>query len=110
MSDQCANCGSPFHDTEDCTQAAGPPDRYPREEGDVIVIGPECFAAKDGSVLSWRGENYRRPSSPNSLFASGYDLGWRVALGYIVKEHPEFSVDKAAKVMREAGPPEEWRQ
>jgi len=31
---------------------------YPYTEGDFIVIGPECFAAKDGSVLSWRGENY----------------------------------------------------
>lgn len=25
---------------------------------DLIDIGPECFAASDGSVLSWRGQNY----------------------------------------------------
>lgn len=31
---------------------------YPHDEGDFTVIGPECFAMKDGSVLSWRGENY----------------------------------------------------
>ena len=31
---------------------------YPYEDGDVIVLGPDVFAAKDGSVLSWRGENY----------------------------------------------------
>jgi hypothetical protein len=31
---------------------------YPRDEGDVTIIGPECFAAKDGSVLNWRGVNY----------------------------------------------------
>ena len=31
---------------------------YPREEGDTIVIGPQCFAAKDESVLNWKGTNY----------------------------------------------------
>lgn len=33
---------------------------YPYESGDVIVLGPQIFAAKDGSVLNWRGENYVR--------------------------------------------------
>lgn len=33
-------------------------DEDPYDEGDVTVIGPECFAARDGSVVSWRGENY----------------------------------------------------
>lgn len=31
---------------------------YPYEEGDTIVLGPEIFAAKDGSVLNWKGQNY----------------------------------------------------
>lgn len=31
---------------------------YPREEGPHIIIGPECFAKKDGSVLCWKGINY----------------------------------------------------
>lgn len=35
---------------------------FPREEGDAIVIGPECFAAKDGEVLNWRGVNYVQQS------------------------------------------------
>jgi hypothetical protein len=26
--------------------------------GGIVDIGPECFALRDGSVLSWRGENY----------------------------------------------------
>jgi hypothetical protein len=26
--------------------------------GGIVDIGPECFALKDGSLLSWRGENY----------------------------------------------------
>lgn len=28
------------------------------DTGDVTVIGPECFASADGSVISWRGQNY----------------------------------------------------
>lgn len=31
---------------------------YPYEEGDCIVIGPQCFSAKDESVLNWKGTNY----------------------------------------------------
>lgn len=31
---------------------------YPYEDGDVIVLGPECFVSKDESVLCWKGENY----------------------------------------------------
>lgn len=31
---------------------------YPYEEGDFVIIGPECFSAKDESVLSWKGTNY----------------------------------------------------
>ncbi len=31
---------------------------YPYREGGVTVIGPECFVALDGSVLSWKGVNY----------------------------------------------------
>jgi hypothetical protein len=33
-------------------------DQYPYAEGDCIVLGPEIFASKDGSVLNWKGENY----------------------------------------------------
>lgn len=31
---------------------------YPYPEGDTIVIGPQCFASKDGQVLNWRGVNF----------------------------------------------------
>jgi hypothetical protein len=31
---------------------------YPYESGDVIVLGPEIFVAKDGSVINWNGKNY----------------------------------------------------
>lgn len=47
----------------------GQPDRiirrpypYPGMDG-TTIIGPECFAADDGSVLMWRGQDYvPRPS------------------------------------------------
>jgi hypothetical protein len=35
-----------------------PEPAYPYQEGDVTVIGPECFAKRDRSVLSWQGDNY----------------------------------------------------
>ena len=31
---------------------------FPHESGDVTVLGPEIFAAKDDSVICWRGQNY----------------------------------------------------
>lgn len=31
---------------------------YPYEDGDTTVLGPGIFAAKDGSVINWYGENY----------------------------------------------------
>lgn len=55
----CLICGS--ESSEDCPLEAkkkGGVMAYPRDDGDFTVIGPECFAMKDGSVLSWRGTNY----------------------------------------------------
>lgn len=37
---------------------------YPYDEGDVTVLGPECFVAQDGSVLNWRGSNYVLQETP----------------------------------------------
>lgn len=31
---------------------------YPYRDGDTIVLGPEIFAASDGSVICWKGVNY----------------------------------------------------
>jgi len=33
---------------------------YPYEDGDFIILGPECFAGKDGEVIMWRGAAYKR--------------------------------------------------
>jgi hypothetical protein len=34
------------------------PVSYPYEDGDVIVLGPECFVTRDGATLSWKGVNF----------------------------------------------------
>ena len=33
---------------------------YPRSDGEVTLIGPECFADQDATVICWQGENYYR--------------------------------------------------
>jgi len=33
-------------------------DLYPFLNGDVIVLGPEIFAASGGDVICWKGRNY----------------------------------------------------
>lgn len=47
--------------------------KYPYEDGDFLVIGPECFTRLDDhSVISWRGENYVPQPHPFGRFR-----GWR---------------------------------
>lgn len=41
-----------------CGTVLGEAPTYPRREGDVIVIGPECIATLDESVIAWRGRHY----------------------------------------------------
>ena len=36
--------------------------KYPRWEGDVVVLGPGVFVSSDGEVINWNGENYVRQS------------------------------------------------
>lgn len=36
--------------------------RYPHFDGDVTVIGPQAFLSADGTVINYRGVNYRRES------------------------------------------------
>lgn len=40
---------------------------YPHEDGDTLVLGPEVFVAKDGSVLSWRGANFVPQNAPAAV-------------------------------------------
>jgi len=44
---------------------------YPDELGPHIIIGPECFAEKDGSVLSWKGVNYVPQTDEDELDSCG---------------------------------------
>lgn len=32
--------------------------RYPYFDGHAIILGPECFAADDGSLVTWMGEQF----------------------------------------------------
>jgi hypothetical protein len=43
--------------------------RYPHSSGDFIVIGPQCFAAKDETVLNWKGVNYVLQDAAEALAA-----------------------------------------
>ncbi|WP_157897454.1 hypothetical protein [Mycobacteroides chelonae] len=44
------------------------PKEYPYEEGDTVVIGPECFAVPAKSVIAWQGVWYEemKPSDPTA--------------------------------------------
>lgn len=33
---------------------------YPRSDGEVVLVGPECFASTDAAVICWMGVNYYR--------------------------------------------------
>lgn len=41
-------------------------DAYPKQLGDIILIGPGCFAQADGSVLNWNGVNYVPATEPTA--------------------------------------------
>ena len=45
--------------------AAAERDRYPYPDGETVVLGPEIFAAKDGSVICWKGVNYTPQDDPS---------------------------------------------
>ena len=40
---------------------------YPRSDGNVTLIGPDCFADQDATVICWQGGNYYRPPAPGPL-------------------------------------------
>jgi hypothetical protein len=52
-----------YPDTGLPPEPEAPTEILPREDGDIIILGPEVFASKDGTVVSWQGRNYV-PQSP----------------------------------------------
>lgn len=50
-----------------------PVKQYPYQDGEYVVIGPECFSKPDGSVLSWKGENYVPQGADRSIEAEVQD-------------------------------------
>jgi cytochrome oxidase Cu insertion factor (SCO1/SenC/PrrC family) len=39
---------------------------YPRQDGEVTVLGPEIFTDQAGDVICWKGVNYVRQESKES--------------------------------------------
>jgi hypothetical protein len=35
--------------------------QYPRQDGDVTLLGPECFTDSTGTVITWKGSFFYRP-------------------------------------------------
>ena len=63
-------------------------------EPDTTVIGPECFAAVDGSVLSWRGVNYVPQAAGDQVL--GFDVNdFESTAVYSIFNDPD-SADMAA--------------
>jgi hypothetical protein len=60
-------------------------------ELDFINIGPECFAAGDKSVISWRGENYVPQAETTDVdTALGFDVNdFESSVVYAIFNDPE---------------------
>lgn len=55
----CSNCGMTVVQwKEGGSTSCACKDRYPHQEGDVTVLGPEIFASNDGKTICWQGRNY----------------------------------------------------
>jgi hypothetical protein len=66
---------------------------FPREEGDTIVIGPNCFAEKtDGGVLCWKGVNYVPQEKPGDIIMGSEEvlpgLTLNDAVAWLKENHP----------------------
>ena len=44
----------------DPTQRTAAASRFPYKSGDHIIIGPECFADAEVTVICYKGENFYR--------------------------------------------------
>lgn len=58
---------------------------YPYSENGVIVLGPECFVQRDGSVLSWRGTNYVPQASHDEIFMGNEEIAPGVTVNEAVE-------------------------
>lgn len=118
MGDLCSHCGSGLHATEDCTarQPRNPLREALQEiaKGSRHVLGAERkYTAPElrGLAQDAIGKS-DPPKHPTTLFAIGYDLGWKAMLRWIEINEPSLFnewVDEAKRDMQEQGPPQEWR-
>lgn len=51
---------------------------YPFESGDALVLGPELISQPDGSVISWKGQNYVPQAEAKKLTLKDFKDGEKV--------------------------------
>lgn len=72
-----------FHESFD--EAGNEAASYPRDEGDMTVIGPECFAQQDGSVLCWKGVNYTPQTTREDVYMGSEEIMPGVTVNHAVE-------------------------
>lgn len=85
------------------------PTSYPREDGDTIVLGPECFVALDGSVLSWKGVNYVPQETSEELPAAAAVLDEHTTPQGESHEYVEATPESVAQAVQE-GEQARWEE
>jgi len=70
--------------------------QFPYQDGDVTVLGPEVFASKDDTVISWRGENYTRQEA--------HKLEVRLCTGPLDATEVGTQIDQTLRRARRQGP------
>lgn len=63
---------------------------YPYPDGDFIIIGPQCFSAKDESVLNWKGTNYVPQEADRSVEAEAQAFAEEDELDSCVRPRTQF--------------------
>lgn len=69
---------------------------FPYYSGDVVVLGPEVFAAKDGSVLCWKGVNYEEQGAEDLGETKPIPVDISAMLG------PELTVEEEAEMLKKS--------
>ena len=73
---------------------------YPHRDGDVTVLGPEVFASSDGSVISWKGENYTRQAQMDQAKEGRCIRVVAVDASLVPESRPEEDAERLAESLR----------
>ena len=58
---------------------------YPYGEGDVTVLGPECFVQRDGELLCWKGVNYVPQTTHEDVYMGSEEIMPGVTVNQVVE-------------------------